>query len=123
MPTITHFLIPAEDTERAKKFYTELFGWKIEKLPGPMEYYEISTTTQDGEVGLGGGMAKKENPGETITDYIDVPSVDECIVKVEKFGGRVVLPKTAVPGFGYVAMCLDTENNTFGLWETDENAK
>lgn len=38
MPTICHFEIPAEDIERAKKFYTELFGWKIEKYPVPMEY-------------------------------------------------------------------------------------
>ncbi|RZN69560.1 MAG: VOC family protein [Candidatus Methanolliviera hydrocarbonicum] len=119
MPTITHFMVPAEDTERAKKFYTELFGWKVEKLPGPMEYYEISTITSDGEEGLGGGMAKRESPGETITNYIDVPSVDEYIAKVEKLGGKVVLPKTAVPGIGYVAVCLDTEKNTFGLWGHD----
>jgi hypothetical protein len=46
-------------------------------------------------------MAKRESPGETITNYIDVPSVDEYIAKVEKLGGKVVLPKTAVPGIGY----------------------
>ncbi len=38
MPTIVHFEIPTDDLERAKRFYTELFGWKIEKYPGPMEY-------------------------------------------------------------------------------------
>jgi len=38
-------------------------------------------------------------------------------------GGKIVMPKTAVPGIGYAAVCLDTENNTFGLWECDENAK
>ncbi|MBU0635584.1 VOC family protein, partial [Candidatus Micrarchaeota archaeon] len=41
MPTITHFMVPAEDIERAKKFYAEIFGWRIERLPGPMEYYQI----------------------------------------------------------------------------------
>ena len=123
MPTITHFNIPAEDTERAKKFYAEVFGWKIEKLPGPMEYYEINTTAHDGEKGINGGMAKKEKPNDAITNYIDVPSIDEYLAKIENLGGKVISPKMAVPNCGYVAVCLDTENNTFGLWETDPNAK
>jgi predicted enzyme related to lactoylglutathione lyase len=36
MPTIVHFEIPTDDLERAKRFYTELFGWKIEKYPTPV---------------------------------------------------------------------------------------
>jgi hypothetical protein len=24
---------------------------------------------------------------------------------------------------GYFAVCMDTENNSFGIWETDSNAK
>ena len=34
MPTIVHFDIPADDVGRSRKFYTDLFGWKIEKWPG-----------------------------------------------------------------------------------------
>lgn len=123
MPTICHFHIPAEDMRRAKKFYTELFGWKIERIPGPMEYYMVNTTSPDGKKGLEGGMAKKDKPQQTITYYIEIPSVDEYITKVEKLGGKVMFPKTAVPNIGYTAVCLDTENNAFGLWETNENAK
>ena len=122
MPTITHFDIPVDDIERAKKFYTDLFGWKIERLPGPMEYYEISTTNEKGEMGVGGGMAKRNSPADKITNYVDVSSVDEYISKVEQLGGKIILPKTPIHGFGYLAVCLDTENNPFGLWETDENA-
>lgn len=123
MPTITHFDIPVDNIERAKKFYTDLFGWKIKRMPGPMEYYEISTTNEKGEMGVGGGMAKRNSPADRITNYVDVPSVDEYLSKVETLGGKIVLPKTTVPGFGYLAVCLDTEDNPFGLWETDEKAK
>ena len=123
MPTITHFDISADDIKRAKKFYTELFGWKIEKVPGPVEYYFISTTNEKGEEGVGGGMSRREKPDDTITNFIDVPSVDEYCVKVEKLGGKIVAPKMTVPKFGYLAVCRDTENNTFGLWETDPNAE
>ena len=116
-------MIPAEDIERAKKFYTELLGWKIEKLPGPIEYYSIDTTTPDSEKGLGGGMAKKEGPNQTITNYIDVSSIDDYLAKVENLGGKVVVPRMVVPNTGYTAVCLDTEGNTFGLWQTDKNAR
>jgi hypothetical protein len=123
MPTICHFEIPAEDIERAKKFYTELFGWKIEKYPVPMEYWMITTTNEKGEKAIDGGMMKRQNPQQPIAVYIDVPSVDEYTAKVENLGGKVVLLKTAVPGVGYFAVCLDTENNCFAIWENDKNAK
>lgn len=123
MPTITHFMVPADDTERARSFYTKLFGWKIEKLPGPMEYYEIETTASGDVTGINGGMAQRESPQEVIVNYIDVPSIDEFLVKVEKLGGKILAPKMTVPEQGYVAVCLDTEENTFGLWQTDKDAK
>jgi predicted enzyme related to lactoylglutathione lyase len=62
-------------------------------------------------------------PEQGIINYIDVPSVDEYIKKVEKLGGKVIMGKSPVPGMGYFAICLDTENNGFGIWEDDRNAK
>lgn len=123
MPTIVHFEIPTDDLERAKKFYTELFGWKIEKYPGPKEYWMITTTDEEGKKALEGGMTQRQDPQHPITNYIDVPSIDEYAVKVENLGGKVVFPKTAVPGIGYFAGCLDTEDNIFAIWETDDSAK
>jgi predicted enzyme related to lactoylglutathione lyase len=52
-----------------------------------------------------------------------VDSVSEFAAKVEKLGGKICMPKTAVPQMGYFAVCQDTENNTFGIWEQNENAK
>lgn len=123
MPTIVHFDISADDQERAKKFYEDLFQWKIELLPGPVPYYLIETTDLDGKEGVGGGMAKRETPEQSITNFIGVSSIDEYIPKVEEFGGKVIENKYAVPGWGYLAVCLDTENNTFGLWEENKEAE
>jgi predicted enzyme related to lactoylglutathione lyase len=119
MPTIVHFEIPADDVERAKKFYADLFGWKIEKAP-EMDYWMITTR---GEKQVDGGMMKRQEPQQPITNYIDVASIDESAAKVQQLGGKVVVPKAAVPTFGWFAMCLDTENNVFALWQSDKNAK
>ncbi len=67
-----NFEIPADDIERSKKFYSDLFGWKIEKWPGPvsrdMENWMITTTDEKGDKALGGGMMKRKHPEHQITD-------------------------------------------------------
>ncbi len=124
MPTIVHFEIPTDNLGRAKKFYGELFDWKFEKMGGPIEYEMITTTNGKGEKAVGGGMMKRQNPGQQgITNYIDVPSIDQYVSKVQKLGGKVIMPKSPVPDMGYFAVCLDTENNTFALWEVNTKAK
>jgi uncharacterized protein len=133
MPTIVHFEMPADDVERAKKFYTDLFGWKIEKWPGTsstdsssssMEYWIVSTTDDKGnKAPIGGGLMKRQEQHQQITNFIDVNSVDEYSSKIEKLGGKVVVSKMAVPGMGFFAICHDTENNSFGIWESNDSAK
>ena len=119
---IVWFEIPADNVERAKSFYGALFGWKIEKFPGPMDYWHIDTGGAD--AAPDGGLMKRQSPGQQgITNYIHVPSVDQFVAKVQKLGGKVCMPKSAVPQMGYFAVCQDTENNTFALWEMDKNAK
>ena len=118
MSSIVHFEIPADDVNRAKTFYSKLFGWKIEGAQGMPEYSIIDTFGAPM-----GGMMKRLNPDQQITNYIGVPSVDEFALKVEKLGGKIIVPKMAVPKMGYFVICKDTENNTFGIWEMNPEAK
>ena len=121
MSTSVHFEIPADDIGRAKDFYSKLFGWEIKdtSLPG-MEYWSITTS---GENPVHGGMMKREAPQQQIINYVDVPSVADYVAKIQELGGRVLVPKTAVPGIGYFAVFMDTENNTLGIWHEDKEAK
>jgi len=122
MPRIIHFDIPADDPARAQKFYQDIFGWKFDKWNGPMEYWMIKTG-DDKQQGINGGLAKRM-PGQAgTTNTIDVPSVDEFAKKIESKGGKVIMPKMAIPGVGYFAQCLDTEGNIFGIIQMDQNAK
>ena len=121
MPRIVHFEIPADDPERAVEFYRKAFGWEIKKWEGPMEYWLVMTGPSS-EPGIDGGIMKRGDV-KTITNTIDVPSLDEFISKVEDAGGAVLAPKMAVPGVGWFAYCADTEGNLFGLMESDTDAK
>ena len=122
MPRIVHFDIPADDPARAQKFYQELFGWTFEKWDGPMEYW-IAKTGDEKQPGINGGLAKRM-PGQIgVTNTIDVDSVDEFAKKIQSKGGKVIMPKTAIPQVGYFAQCMDTEGNTFGIIQMDKNAK
>ncbi|MBU0527660.1 VOC family protein [Candidatus Micrarchaeota archaeon] len=128
MPTIVHFEIPADDLGRARKFYGELFGWKIENVGNPSgkadgDYLMVSTTNDDGDPGVGGGLMKRKGAFHMPTNYIGVPNVEEAAKKVEELGGKIVMGKTAVPGMGYFVCCLDTENNPISLWEDAKEAK
>ncbi|KPK60935.1 MAG: glyoxalase [Planctomycetes bacterium SM23_32] len=121
MPRVVHFDISADDPERAATFYREVFGWRITKWQGPLDYWLVETGDSD-EPCIGGGIARREKPSDGITNIIDVPSADEFAARVASQGGRIIKPKSAVPGVGYLVTCEDTEGNAFGIMESDEGA-
>ena len=117
MSSIVHFEIFYDEEERALKFYSQLFGWKMENVAGT-KYWNI--TTQEGAFG---GLTKRFNPHQRIINYLSVSSVREACSRVEELSGRVIVPRMAVPKAGYYALCMDTEGNIFGLWEDDQQAE
>jgi uncharacterized protein len=119
--SIVWFEIPADNPERAQKFYGALFGWTIELFPGMTDYWHIDTG--GGDDTPDGGLMKRKHPEQPITNYVNVASVDEAAAKVQKLGGKTCKAKTAVPQMGYFAVCQDTEGNEFALWEKNDSAK
>lgn len=118
--TIIHFEIPAADVENLRKFYVGVFGWKIERHPGPMEYWMIQTVPTDDKgmlqrPGVNGGMLKKQSPEHKPVNYISVESIDESIEKVKELGGKIVMPKQEVPNVGWIATAVDPEGNQIAL--------
>jgi bleomycin resistance family protein len=73
MPSIVWFEIPADNPERAKKFYGSLFGWKIDKFPGVTDYWHIDTG--GGDDTPDGGLMARKHPEQPITNYVNVKSV------------------------------------------------
>jgi predicted enzyme related to lactoylglutathione lyase len=121
MPRVIHFEIPAENPERAVKFYEEAFGWKINKWDGPVDYW-IATTGEEDEPGIDGAIKDRAHEQGTV-NTIGVPSIEQFLHKVLDAGGTVVQDKMAIPGVGYHAYCSDTEGNIFGVMQDDPSAQ
>jgi len=62
-------------------------------------------------------MLARQHPGHIVTNYVTVASVNAAVSKVEKLGGKVCVAKTEVPQMGWFAVCRDTEDNVFAVWE------
>ena len=126
MRKVVHFEIPADDVERAKGFYGSIFGWQLQTMPiGDGEYTIVMTTPVDeqtqvaSEGGINGGMMQRspERPRSPVIT-IDVDDIDASLKEIEAHGGKVVTPKTPIPGMGATAYFEDPEGNVLGLWET-----
>ncbi|MHA2428931.1 MAG: VOC family protein [Candidatus Hermodarchaeia archaeon] len=122
MPRIIHFEIAVDDPDRAVKFYKTVFGWKIDKWEGPVDYWLV-VTGQKPEPGIDGALQLRKDARQPITNIIGVDSVDEYSERIQKAGGKIIVPKMAVPGVGWAAYAEDSEGNGFGMMQDDPDAK
>ncbi len=120
MPKVIHFEIAAKDTKRAVKFYKKVFGWQVNTY-GPMDYWLVKAGDET-EIGINGAISGESSFKGTV-NTISVASYEEAAKKVAEAGGKILTPKTAVPGIGYMSYCKDTEGNVFGIMQTDPDAK
>jgi predicted enzyme related to lactoylglutathione lyase len=124
MARVVHFEIHADDPERAIDFYESALGWEFSKWEGPGEYWLVITGSQN-EPGINGGLIRRQGPlnGDGVKAFVctvQVESIDEIASKIEGSGGKVSIPKFSVPGVGWVGYFEDTEGNTFGAMEPQE---
>lgn len=122
---LTHFAIYIDDIERAKNFYDGVFNWGFNSY-GPGDFLQIKADkTDDGEL-IGALQSRKYSPlNEKIIGLectIGVEDIDHIIEKVKSNGGKVIMPKTAIPTVGYIAKFLDTEGNLFCAMENNSEA-
>lgn len=122
MPRVIHFEIDAKRPEKAITFYEKVFGWKIEKWKGPVDYWLI-VTGKENEPGIDGGLSRRTEAEPSTVNTIDVSSVDEYVKKIENNGGKIIRPKQAVPGVGWMSYFKDPEGNVWGIMESDESAR
>lgn len=120
-----YFEIQADDPGRAKHFYGQLFDWKFIEVHGlPVEYWNIDTG------GSWGGLLKRpanappaEDGANAFVCSIEVEDFDMATRKMTELGAKIALPKFAVPGKCWQGYFIDTEGNTFGIFQVDASAQ
>lgn len=123
MPRVTHFEIYTDNPEAVQPFYEDVFSWKFNKFDGPVEYWLISTGS-DAEPGINGGILRpREGQSPGTLNTIAVPSLDQSLKEIEQRGGKICVPKMAIPKVGWLAYAADPAGNVFGIIEPDTKAK
>jgi uncharacterized protein len=122
MGKVVHFEIPFDDKKRAMKFYAEAFDWSLTDMP-EMSYVMAETApVGDNQLpkepgAINGGLFQRPKEAPNTVVYVGVESIDASLKKVAAGGGKVVTPKTPIPGMGAFARVTDTEGNVVGLYE------
>jgi predicted enzyme related to lactoylglutathione lyase len=109
---IVHIEFSSKDREESGKFYSQLFGWKVQQMP------DMNYATFDAEGGPGGGFnpVSEEYPAGTVMVYIETDDIDATLAKAEKLGAKTLVPKTEIPETGWFALFLDVSGNQVGLY-------
>jgi len=108
---VTHFEVNARDAKELQRFYGDLFGWSIDNN-NPQDYGMIDTGAK-GE-GINGGIGASQTGDSWITFYIESPDPDATLQKVERLGGRTIMPPMDM-GMVTYALFADPEGNRVGL--------
>jgi len=127
---VAHFEIYADDADKLGQFYTSLFDWTIERVPG-MDYRLIKTVETDAKGtpahggGINGGILKRPAgyEGRAWVNYVNVESVEAATDRAQELGAKLMKGKSAVPGMGWFAMFTDPQGNPFAVWQSDRDAK
>jgi len=122
MDRVVHFEIPAENLERAKKFYSENFGWKLHQLGPEVGNYVLVHTGPTDEQGMpqdrafiNGGLMPRDPSASSPVLVIAVADADQTVEKVKRSGGRLVGEILDIPNVGRYARVQDTEGNVIGV--------
>ena len=113
---LVHFEIPAAEWERAKSFWGSLLGWQFSAWGGDVQY----ALAQPAE-GPGGGLYPTEASERGLKVYFGVDDIHAALARVRELGGTVEVSASPIPGTGWCGMCIDTEGNSFGLFQHDES--
>jgi predicted enzyme related to lactoylglutathione lyase len=119
-----YFEIQADDPARAVRFYSRVFGWKFDEIPGlPVPYWRIETGGSRGLLQRHGNPPPPQSGANAFVCSLEVEDFDATAKTIEQLGGIVALPKFAVPNTCWQLYFVDPEGNTFGIFQVDANPR
>ena len=131
MGRLIHFEIHVNDMEQAKKFYGEVFGWEFQDWSdyARVPYFGV-VTGDENEPGINGALMQRKGAAPETKQALNafactmgVENYDSTEKKIMNNGGKVAIPKYALPGMAWQGYYIDTEGNIFGIHQPDKDAK
>lgn len=121
MGRVVHFEIPADDLDRAERFYTTVFGWRARNIGA--QNYRLLSTGEEGEPGIDGALATRTGPAPNGSTgawvcTVEVGDIAETERAVVAAGGKQVRDRATIPGIGWVTYFTDTEGNLFNALQS-----
>ncbi len=121
MSKVIWFELSATEPKKVMDFYSRVFGWKFEKYQN-QEYWIVTGGAKE-EPGIDGAIQPRRTERPAIVNTISVSNIDETMKKIEKNGGRLVVPKMEIPMMGTLAYFTDTEGNMHGIMQVAPQMK
>jgi hypothetical protein len=109
---VVHFEINARDSGKMQKYYSDLFGWRVD-ASNPMNYGLVDTDS--GGEGIAGGIGQTEDAQSSTLFYVQVPDVQAALDRAVSLGGSVMQPVQVIPGMVTMAVFADPEGNQVGV--------
>ncbi len=104
-PSLIEF--PADDPDRARRFWTELLGAELAPRTADQGEGWQASAGEDVAIGV---HPRGRGPGDSVSlPYFDVADLTAAIAEVTRLGGSVVHPGDRF------AICRDSEGSPFGL--------
>ena len=114
---VVHFEIGGPDDGPLLRFYGELFGWRLTRVPGGINYTLVDT---QGGAGVNGAIGKSGTGEPWASFYVEVDDLQAVLDKAESLGAKTVLPITEIPGMVAFAMFDDPDGLLVGLVKGEE---
>lgn len=111
-----HFDMHSLDAEATQDFFADVFGWSFMDWPGKEDYVMVSTGSAS-EEGLDGGLMDARDNRAATTVTIEVEQLDRQVSLCIANGAMLLVPRTEIPGVGYVAFCEEPGGIRFGMIE------
>lgn len=117
------FELPANDMNRAKRFYEEVFGWEIDSSYARYFWAHTAharTASHRSQVPgqINGALQQKDDAIRMTRIVVEVASIDVVTEKIAASGGSIMLPKRSIPGTAMAyAIVRDTEGNEINIIE------
>ncbi|MDD4860003.1 MAG: VOC family protein [Dehalococcoidales bacterium] len=124
MNSVVHFEMPYENRDRLIEFYTQTFGWQMQKFGPEMGDYVTATTAETDENrmikkagAINGGFFPKNPdwPAQYPSVVIAVDDIKKAMKKVADAGGKILGEPVEIPGIGQYVSFTDTEGNRVSI--------